>query len=131
MLNRKYSREEIRISKRMDFNTVANVTGVAWLENKIYLVPSNSKRLHVFPDWKAIDIDSVDEHNRRIEMETPSDMVASKLSRFNIHQRPGKKMFMEDSNSWKPNKFTWDRRKTDQHVHQFIGGVDRLCTSFL
>ena len=56
------------------------VYGVAWLENKIYVVCGHSNRVHVYPDREPFD-ELKDEGIQIREMKEPWDMAASGVSR--------------------------------------------------
>ena len=56
------------------------VRGVAWLENKIYVVCKDSKLVHVYPDQEPFD-ELEDDRIEMKEMNYPWDMAASGVSR--------------------------------------------------
>ena len=58
----------------------SDVRGVAWLENKIYVVCGGSNRVHVYPDEEPFD-ELEDDRIEIKEMEDPWDMAASGVSR--------------------------------------------------
>ena len=59
---------------------VDGIYGVAWLENKIYVVYGGSNRVHVFPDQAPFD-ELKDDRIEIKEMEVPYDMAASRVCR--------------------------------------------------
>ena len=57
------------------------VTGVAWFDNKIYVVARHSRTVHVFPDEELSQGESV-EYIELEDMEDPRDIIASSQSIF-------------------------------------------------
>ena len=58
----------------------SDVSGVAWLENKIYVVCERSNLVHVYPDEEPFD-ELKDDRIEIKEMKDPRDMAASGVSR--------------------------------------------------
>ena len=77
LLSRKYLSEDIQSS---EWIVTRDVNGVAWLEDEIYIVCSQSNIVHIFPD-KETNASSQVECLELEGMSDPYDMAASKPSR--------------------------------------------------
>ena len=71
---------EIQLSKEINRTNTNEVSGVAWLEENIYVIYKSSNIVYVHPDQESID-GSKDGNIELEGMKDPWDMVASKLSR--------------------------------------------------
>ena len=69
-----------KIAIEGEIPALRRLSGMAWLGNKIYIVCSDSNRLHVYPDQEPFD-ELKDDRIEIKEMEIPGDMAASGVSR--------------------------------------------------